>query len=774
MLFQPTSPYPEQTAIDATASNTFSCYLNAEGGTQITEYDLTINDLDGNEIYTTGDTTLSPVLYNKNTLSITVPSTSGMTNGYDYVWNIKLYETNPTIWVTYGTVQATSTTTNVYLRISYLIEAGMYLKIGNQIRLISTYDSDTGLAVVSTAFSTAPSTGAQYNIYTNYVVSDDIYFKARALPVISITTYTATVTNKAFTFTGSYTQSDNVDWKYYTFNLYDSSGELLDTTGEVNTGTISYTFDGFLTGTSYSIELVVETQDGTSVTTGLESFSVLYAITTVFNNQVVAECLMAKDAMQVSWGNPYTNSYTLTGTTSPYYEYLEDTPQTDQTSVSLYSGSELLYEIGNSLGAVIVPYNSTTSFRTRLPISFQGDIISLNNAVDESYYILSYTDGTFYYDINNLYTGSIKIQDGSATWLLGSTYDEYTNYVWDDTQTWNDSLYFYEQTADFLNTHWCEFTLLPTGILLTLIPVSDLNSSTDYTPDTTSTSSGSIPNGYYTLTLYGQQICDYVWVCNKVFSTSEIEATTPIGFEPTWDTYTMLMALYNDNLNAGSIGTITEGVTDWSVYRQIVGDTRLYFVETVDVATTQVIDYNVANQTSYIYHLFPITASTIGGVLKSESTTTDWWNWSLTGILESSDDENIYYADADNIWLFRLNLKSNSIDQNLDITTYEGFTQYSKISKGFRNYMTGSITCLLGDVENVEYINDTVQKQKDFASFVLSTELKVLKDPKGNIWLIDTISNSYSIIDEISQQPTMLNFEWHEIGDLSEISIIES
>ena len=106
MINKPSYANPYLTPIDASIDNTFSCYLNADGGTQINKYNLTIKSLTGTQIWTTGDKSLSPVLYNKDTLSVTVPSTSTMINGIDYIWNIKLYESNPTIWVTYGTVQA--------------------------------------------------------------------------------------------------------------------------------------------------------------------------------------------------------------------------------------------------------------------------------------------------------------------------------------------------------------------------------------------------------------------------------------------------------------------------------------------------------------------------------------------------------------------------------------------------------------------------------------------------------------------------------------------
>ena len=181
MLYQPSYPQPYLTDIDATESNVFQCFINAEGGTQVLQYNVNILDLNGIQIYTSGIQTLTNPLYSNEVIDMTIPSTSGMINGNDYVWNVVLYEQNPDIWVAYGTIQPApvSTTTNIYIRSSYLIKAGMYIRIGNEIREISTYDSTSGLAVVTTAFSTAPTSGTAYNVYSNSVTSNDIFLSCK-------------------------------------------------------------------------------------------------------------------------------------------------------------------------------------------------------------------------------------------------------------------------------------------------------------------------------------------------------------------------------------------------------------------------------------------------------------------------------------------------------------------------------------------------------------------------------------------------------------------
>lgn len=463
MIYKPSYANPYLTPIDATKDNVFSCYLNADGGTQINKYNLTIKSLTGTQVFTTGDVTLSPVLYNQNTLNITVPSSSTMINGVDYIWNIKLYESDPTIWVTYGTVQTGSTTTTINIRKQYNVFAGMYLKIGNEIRQISTYSSTTGVAVVNTAFSIAPTNGTPYTVYTNYVISDDVYFKARKSPVVDISNFLSTITNKAYTFNGSYSQDDGVAWKYYTWKLYNNGDEVIKIAEQINTGEIKFFFDGFLSNTTYKIELIVETQDGVIVTSGIKTFNVQYTEPSLVNVSSV-ENICEKDAFRVSWEDPSLNLYTITGD----YEFLPNKLFLNSTSVNLKNTNTVLdYAISNSLGEVLIPYLSTTSMYCKFPDGFSGEFYRQTNINDGGFYSISCTGRSFVYNINNHYIGTINISYGES-WLLNplNVFDPIIAYIWNDTAIWDDTMYWTEGDGDVLYDFTWKITLLPDGVKL--------------------------------------------------------------------------------------------------------------------------------------------------------------------------------------------------------------------------------------------------------------------------------------------------------------------
>ena len=211
---------PYYTDIDVTDDNQFSCVVNAIGSTSISKYLTTIKDLSGTTQYINEEIPSAPI-YNDGVLSITVPSNSSpdnhMVNGYDYVWNVKLYEATPSIYVTNGAVtnSGTSTTTHIFIKVQYLITVGHYIQIGTEVRKITHYNNETGEITVTPAFSTAPSVGTLYTILSDYILSDDTYFKARSKAHVTINNTPVTIDRKDYEFIATYSQDQNVNYKYF-------------------------------------------------------------------------------------------------------------------------------------------------------------------------------------------------------------------------------------------------------------------------------------------------------------------------------------------------------------------------------------------------------------------------------------------------------------------------------------------------------------------------------------------------------------------------------
>lgn len=97
------------------------------------------------------------------------------------------------------------------------------------------------------------------------VQTSESVFITRAAPSLSVSPGSGTLTSVAQTFTASYSQAqgDAVSWVRWV--LSDASGNVLDDTGTVYTGVLSYSYDGFFTGQTYSLKCTVQTSSGAEV-----------------------------------------------------------------------------------------------------------------------------------------------------------------------------------------------------------------------------------------------------------------------------------------------------------------------------------------------------------------------------------------------------------------------------------------------------------------------------------------------------------------------------
>lgn len=310
MIYQPRNVQPSGVSIDGLLDNTFT--MEIQTNSYVSAYQLLIVDFDNNEIYTGSKTTLANYAYNGDILEIPVnASTAALSNGTNYKWRVRLYQPTADMLITYGSVQAASTTTTIYLQPNVNIKAGMAITINSQTKTISSYNSDTGVAVVSSAFSSAPAVGTQYKIYSDFIetVPDYIVY-ARRTPAVAISNVPSSLTLKYHTFQGTYTQSDNVAIVYHQFDLYtrndDGTISLVASSDKVYSANLSYTYDSFRTGNKYLIQMTVENDMGIISTTDMYEFTVSYDIVE-YLQQPLASFDDKNNAVKVSWVTPVEN-----------------------------------------------------------------------------------------------------------------------------------------------------------------------------------------------------------------------------------------------------------------------------------------------------------------------------------------------------------------------------------------------------------------------------------------------------------------------------------
>ena len=248
----------------------------------------------------------------------------------------------------------------------------------------------------------------------------------------------------------------------------------------------------------------------------------------------------------------------------------------------------------------------------------------------------------------------------------------------------------------------------------------------------------------------------------------------------------------------------------YTVYKRRPDQTYYDFVCVMTDGEYVFYDYNINNHNYYHYMCYIEVETSEGPIYTIYSTRnetggldyveTNWDEWSICDIVENEPDENgvISYSKSGPIWRLKVNLDSEDLTQNTSVTVWDTLGKYPKISIGQKDYMSGTVTCNLGQVtEYTRYglrdltgrtVYDYTEKQEltenpyaremqkfnDWREFVNNGNMKLLKDIKGNNWVVQITENPTADIDVRPwNMPTTISFDWVEIEDTEGLAIIK-
>ena len=273
-----------------------------------------------------------------------------------------------------------------------------------------------------------------------------------------------------------------------------------------------------------------------------------------------------------------------------------------------------------------------------------------------------------------------------------------------------------------------------------------------------------------TIIISGAQICDYLWVLNRKLNASEIAFVNDYANEPEWTIDTELLVTFNESLMAGNITTATSTPTSWEIYRQQVGDDNLVLAANVDENTKSFIDYNVCNNSKYIYKLFATTSSYITAPITSKQIATEWQTWSLFDV-DPTDTDGTFTLHE--IFLFGVDLVGGQMPNNIQVAQYTNFTEFPKVHKAASNFYSGALTALLGqiDCDTGEYSEDGYSKEAALKKFSTNPRRKFLKDIRGHIWEVEITSLAFTTRDGYIGQPYDVQIGWLEKASADDLII---
>lgn len=223
----------------------------------------------------------------------------------------------------------------------------------------------------------------------NIATSDEIPFSAYSVPTASLTVGTLTTQSHEFVPTYTHTQGILVN-KFQAF-LYNEDGDVLDSSDEIYSSNVRYTFDGFLSGNTYGVKFVITNNAGQECNTGIVSFSVSYSSPSLIIT-ADAENICKDSCIKISWGNLVQIIGEVTGDSTYIENYLtlgDYGLSLDISAILEYAGVGM--EVGGTLPIFIWQPITT---------SFTGIIAEFTNT-DTMEYVKIYYDGSKFYQDRN-------------------------------------------------------------------------------------------------------------------------------------------------------------------------------------------------------------------------------------------------------------------------------------------------------------------------------------------------------------------------------------
>lgn len=280
---------------------------------------------------------------------------------------------------------------------------------------------------------------------------------------------------------------------------------------------------------------------------------------------------------------------------------------------------------------------------------------------------------------------------------------------------------------------------------------------------------------YSKIKIYGDSDINYLWVKNK-FNESE---KGDIGIRtPVFDKDTAMLATFNEDISGADIKQDTNiTISKYTIYRQSIGENKKYIVGEISSENTAISDYNICNNQKYKYYITPTyynkdtKIEKMGEPIETDVIESAFYGCSIVGLLPT-DDPSVYKVDTNNIWLLSIDVNVEDFKANFNKSTLNGIGRHPHLSHDTTNFLTGSISALIGQIDCVshDYINDTVNKIEDWIDFCNNGQLKLFKDCKGLVIPCDITDMSFSYDKECPEKPTTVKFEITQLKNRKDIS----
>ena len=248
-----------------------------------------------------------------------------------------------------------------------------------------------------------------------------------------------------------------------------------------------------------------------------------------------------------------------------------------------------------------------------------------------------------------------------------------------------------------------------------------------------------------------------------------------------------------------------------SIFRQEIDEegnelTRFYPVDT-KISNFTIRDFNISNNRRYKYILYPLDQSVEATTLVKSEVKLDkihWQGWSITELHPVDNTNKKFNAEPKDVWIFNLNVETGEQTQTISRNEQQTLGRFNRYSQGKLNYVSGSVSCLLGrDVLAESYIikknnnggtycenkggyqeilpykdlvtsNERVDMLLAWRKVVASPNPKLLKDRAGQSFIVTLTSATNKPINAAEMQPNIISFNWTQIGTTEDVQIVDN
>lgn len=283
---------------------------------------------------------------------------------------------------------------------------------------------------------------------------------------------------------------------------------------------------------------------------------------------------------------------------------------------------------------------------------------------------------------------------------------------------------------------------------------------------------------YNTIKIKGSQTNAYIMATREDADIIQEDKSNTHGasdmvIPDSWSLNTIMLATYNgtDTLLSASNYSLSFPVWGFRIFRE--ENEALYLVADTTQYEKQVYDFNTKANTETRFYIYPKYKDKSGNIsllspIITETIVPNWDGWSVIGLVRKS--KNHYTIDKSNIWNFQLNIESGSFGDNVNRQVHNTYSRFPKIVYGKQRFQEGSLRCLLGliSANDCEYIDSSAMMEK-WDNFVHNGEPKLLKNTKGQVYVVDIHNSEFNIMDNYHNEAVELSFDFVQLADTNEV-----